>query len=168
MTAVPFSSPFSLADGGESAAQRDRPQQVGQPVAVSGELLPKPVQHRLVRRRGGRPGRPGVDTLDQAGAELRVIVQRLREPREVVELTAVERAARIDGRAALGRAVLARAVEMLEREPDRVGDLVAAGTDRVGAMHVEALPRRAQARVRVFQQREVDVGRRARHRLTEQ
>ena len=75
----------------------------------------------------------------------RMIVQRLRQPDGVAEVLAVETAAGVDRRAVLGVAELARAVEVLERQADRIGELVAAGADRVVAMRRQALARRVAA-----------------------
>ena len=71
--------------GRKSAAERHGAQQVRQPVAVGRELLSEPAQDRLVRRLRRAAGGVAVDALDEAGAELGVIVQRLREAGEVVE-----------------------------------------------------------------------------------
>src|SRR6185436_12575166 len=111
----------------------------------------QPAQHRLVCRLRGPACRPSVDALDEAGAELRVVAQALRQACEVVEALSVEHAARVDGRAALSSAVLARPVEILEGEADGIGQLVTAAAHRVRTVQVEALARSLQARVRILE-----------------
>ena len=65
-----------------------------------------------------------------------VQVRRRRERRAVVQL-----AARVELRAVLAIAQLARHVEVVEREPDRIHELVAALAGRIGAVHLHALAR---------------------------
>ena len=97
-----------------------------------------------------------------------MVVDGLRKTGKVVETAAVEDAAGIDLGAALGGAELARAVEILESQPDGIGDLVTSRAHRVGAVQVEAFTRGFQARVGVLEEREIHVGRRARNRLAKQ
>src|SRR5690349_21021773 len=95
-------------------------------------------------------------------------MQRLTESGWTAEITPIERAARVNLGPALGRAVLPRAVEVLEREANRVGDAMAARAHRIASMHRQALAHGLETRIRVLDLREIDVRGRPRYVLAQQ
>ena len=66
-----------------------------------------------------------------------MLAQRATEAANVGELGAVERAAGIDGSALVARPRLSRTVEILEREADRVRELVAARAGGIRAVDLQ-------------------------------
>src|SRR3984957_13290546 len=97
-----------------------------------------------------------------------MVMESLAEPDGIAELAAVQGAARVDHRALFRGAKFAGAVEILQCQTDGIGDLMAAGADRIFPMSCEAVARGPERRLGILKAREVDIGRRIGHFLAQQ
>src|SRR5205823_648776 len=85
------------------------------------------------------------------------VVQGLAELGSVAESQTVDLATGVDRCAVLLRAALAGGVEILERQSDRIHQLVTAGAGGVSRVDRKPVPRRLAGRIGIVEQLEVHV-----------
>src|SRR4029077_6452511 len=103
----------------------------------------------------------------QAGTRGRIIVDGATETSGIAEADSIELSAGIERLPRLVQPILAIGIEVLEREPDGIHQLVAASAGGLGPVRRQTLAHRLVVRiVRVLRGREVDVSRRRRNGLT--